>query len=129
MCLKKNGNHDIVNTERLKSVLIFSKEKAICTVINLKKKQNIHWVKYSSFPKFSGVKILWNSTVFAEFQAIRAKLCRNSAFSQNLHTRKLGKISVFYTVIIDSMIAHNEMVLKSLRPTPETAASEVFRKI
>ena len=31
--------------------------------------------------------------------AIRPKLCGNSAFSQNLHTRKLGDIAVFYTVM------------------------------
>ena len=32
--------------------------------------------------------------------AISPKLCRNRAFRQNFHTRKLGEISVFYTVYL-----------------------------
>ena len=31
---------------------------------------------------------------------IRPKLCGNCAFSQNVYTRKLGEITVFYTVFL-----------------------------
>ena len=41
---------------------------------------------------------LWKGTVSALFRAIRPKLYRNFAFPQNFHTRKLGEISVFFTV-------------------------------
>ena len=36
----------------------------------------------------------------AKFRAIRPKLCRNCAFPQNLHTRKSGKITVFFQVVV-----------------------------
>ena len=32
------------------------------------------------------------------FRAICPKLCRNCAFPQNFHTRKLGEITIFYAV-------------------------------
>ena len=38
------------------------------------------------------MKILWKSTVFAEFRTIFPKLYGNGTFQ----TRKLGEISVFY---------------------------------
>ena len=37
----------------------------------------------------------WKGTVSTEFPSIRPKLCRNCAFPQNFHTRKLGEISTF----------------------------------
>ena len=40
------------------------------------------------------MEILWKSAVLTGFRAIRPKLRRNCAFSQNFHTRKLGEISV-----------------------------------
>ena len=39
-------------------------------------------------------------SVSAEFLPILPKIFGNCAFSQNLHTRKLAKIMVFYTVIV-----------------------------
>ena len=57
-----------------------------------------HCVKYRNFTKFHSVKILWKDTVSAEFWVNRSKLYGNRAFSQNLHTRKLSEISVFYIV-------------------------------
>ena len=47
------------------------------------------------------LKILWKHRVYAEFRSIRLKLCGNCAFPQNFHTKKLGKITVVYTVIKD----------------------------
>ena len=44
------------------------------------------------------MEILWKGTVSAQFRAIRPKLCGNCAFPQNLHTRKLGEITVFFGV-------------------------------
>ena len=41
---------------------------------------------------------MWKRTVSAEFWVDRSKLSGNWAFSQNFHTRKLGKITVFYVV-------------------------------
>ena len=41
------------------------------------------------------MEILWKRTVFAEFWANHPKLRGNCAFPQNLHTRKLGEITVF----------------------------------
>ena len=35
---------------------------------------------------------------FCGKEAIRPKLCGNCSFPQNLHTRKLGEITVFYVV-------------------------------
>ena len=37
-------------------------------------------------------------TVSPLFRAIRPKLCRNFAFRQNFHSRKLGEITIFYAV-------------------------------
>ena len=35
----------------------------------------------------------------------RPKLCRNCAFPENFHTSKLGEISVFYAVSVDTRIS------------------------
>ena len=43
--------------------------------------------------------IMWKGTVSAYFRANHSKLCRNCAFPQNFHTRKLDEIAVFYEVI------------------------------
>ena len=51
---------------------------------------------------FLGVKILWKHTVSAEFRVNRPKLCGNCAFSQNFHTRKLGKITMVHAVTVQS---------------------------
>ena len=52
---------------------------------NSLKKKMLHFIKNENFNWFPGVKILW-------------KLCGNCAFPQNFYSRKLGKITVFYTV-------------------------------
>ena len=44
------------------------------------------------------MEILRKATVSAYFRAIRSKLCGNCAFPQNLHTKKLGEITVFYAM-------------------------------
>ena len=54
-----------------------------------------HCLKYRSFTYFSGVEILWKSTVR---KVICLKLCGKCAFLQNFYTGKLGEIKVFYTV-------------------------------
>ena len=50
------------------------------------------------------MEILWKDTVSALFQAIRLKLCRNCAFPQNFHTRKLGEITVFLSVFAKALL-------------------------
>ena len=45
------------------------------------------------------MEIFWKGTVSAEFRANRLKLCGNCAFPQNVHTRKLGEITVFFAVL------------------------------
>ena len=57
-----------------------------------------HNEKYPNFTSFPSVEILWKGTVSAKFWAIRTKPCRNCAFQQNLHTRKLDEITVFFAV-------------------------------
>ena len=52
---------------------------------NSLKKKMLHFIKNENFNWFPGVKILW-------------KLCGNCVFPQNFYSRKLGKITVFYTV-------------------------------
>ena len=47
-------------------------------------------------PNFFCVKILWKRIVSAEFRAIR---CRECAFPQNFHIRKLSEVTIFYAVI------------------------------
>ena len=59
----------------------------------------LHFKKYRYFTLFPGLEILWKLTVSAEFRMNCPKLCGNCAFPQNFHTRKLGKISVFYAVL------------------------------
>ena len=44
--------------------------------------------------------ILWKRTVSADFPAVFPNLCGNYAFPQNLHTRKLGKITQLYLLAI-----------------------------
>ena len=62
-------------------------------------KNIIHCVKYRNFTQLPGVEISWKGTVSAQFRVNRPKLCRNYAFPQTFHTRKLGEITVFYAVI------------------------------
>ena len=57
-----------------------------------------HCVKYRNFIYFHGVEILWKDTVSGDSPETMRKLCGNCAFPQNLHTMKLGKITVFYAV-------------------------------
>ena len=59
------------------------------TKVDLMKKK--HRNKCRDFTWFFGVEILWKPTVSAEFRG-------NCTFPQNFHTRKLGEISVLYTV-------------------------------
>ena len=61
------------------------KTVSVCYFVEYRNK--MHCVKHQNFTKFLSVEILW-------------KLCRSCAFFQNFHTRKLGEISVFYTVMI-----------------------------
>ena len=46
---------------------------------------------------FSGGNF-WDGIVSAEFWTTRPKLCGNCDVTQKFQTRKLGEISVFYTV-------------------------------
>ena len=64
--------------------------------------QRFQNIKYCNLTFFHGASISWKSTVSTEFRAICWKLCRNCAFPQNLHTRKLGEISVFYSLLFYS---------------------------
>ena len=65
--------------------------------INVDLQGSSHCVKYRNFTQFPGVEVLRKGT------AIRLKLCGNCAFPQNLHTRKLGEIGVFYAVSVISL--------------------------
>ena len=56
--------------------------------------------KYRDFIWFLGVEILWKGTVSTLFWATGPKRCRNCAFPQNFHTRKSGKITVFFAVSV-----------------------------
>ena len=53
-----------------------------------------------NFTKLPGLEFLWKRLVSAEFLPILPKISGNCAFSQNLHSRKLAKIMVFYSVIV-----------------------------
>ena len=53
-----------------------------------------HSVKLGNFIWFPGVEILQKGIASAKFWTIRPKLCGNWAFAQNMHTRKLGEITV-----------------------------------
>ena len=59
-----------------------------------------HCVKYQNSTLFSGKYIFWKHTVFIAFLTTCPKIFENCAFPQNFHTRKLDKISVFYTLHI-----------------------------
>ena len=47
--------------------------------------------------------ILRKETISVEFWANHPKLYRNCVIPQNCHTRKLGKITVFYTAVIRTL--------------------------
>ena len=83
-----------------------------------------HCVKYRNFTQFPGVEILWKGTVSEWFRANHPKLCRNCAFPQNFHTRKLGEITVFYAV----SVLWNVLLLSSIhllvRPSVCNAKSQ-----
>ena len=66
----------------------------------------MHCEKYRNFTYFHGVGIMRKGTVFLYFRTIRRKLCGNCAFPQNVHTMKLGKIAVFFAVLIVSYGDH-----------------------
>ena len=51
-----------------------------------------HCEKYRHFTQFPSVEILWKGAVSAECRANRC------VFPQNFHARKLGEITVFYTM-------------------------------
>ena len=68
--------------------------------------QPFHCVKYRSFTKFSGEGILWKCTVATEFWVTQTKLRGDCLFPQTFHTRKLGKVLVFYAVF-HRKIHHN----------------------
>ena len=59
-----------------------------------------HCVNYGNFTLFPGVEILWKQTVSRERRVICPKLCGKCTLAQNFNPRKLGEISVFYTVKI-----------------------------
>ena len=46
------------------------------------------------------MEILWEGKVSIEFRAIFRTICKNCAFPENFHTRKLGGILVFYAVTV-----------------------------
>ena len=77
-----------------------------------------HCAKHQNFTWFPGARISWKRRVSAEFRAIRSKLCRNCAFSQNFHTRKLNEISVFDTSFyrVDYMYGKLEDLLHQSNP-------------
>ena len=58
-----------------------------------------HCVKHRNFTKFPDAEILWKDTVSTELMTIVPKLYGNCVFQQNIHTRKLGEITVYYAVI------------------------------
>ena len=49
-----------------------------------------------------------------QFRAIRPKLCGNCAFPQNFHTRKSGKIMVFFAVSAINTKGEIELVTSSV---------------
>ena len=60
--------------------------------------KNSERLKHRDFTYFPSVEILWKGTVSTDIRANRSKLCGNSVFSQNFHTRKLGESTLFYAV-------------------------------
>ena len=60
------------------------------------------------------MEILWKGTASVEFRAIRLKLGGNCAIPQNLYTRKLGEITVFYGSVIISVITFGSIFNKTL---------------
>ena len=63
----------------------------------------MNFVKFvrTPFSENTSVQLLLN-TVSPEFRTNRPKLYGDCEFPQNLHTRKLGEISVFYAVFKDT---------------------------
>ena len=59
----------------------------------------LHYEKHRNFTECPGVEFLWKGTVSEQFRANCPKLCKNCAFWQNFHTRKVGKILVFFAVL------------------------------
>ena len=56
--------------------------------------------------------------VSVEFWVIRPKLCANSAFPQNLRSRKLGETSVFHAMRCELFLILNCVIGSSLKQIP-----------
>ena len=58
---------------------------------------------------------------------IRQKLCRNCAFPQNFHTRKLGEITVFYAANVRKKIEKTaEKERENLLNNPTAEAKQIL---
>ena len=82
-------------------------ERSVLSIRHSNPKTRYHCVKYQSFP-------LCKSKLSPEFRAIRSKFSGSFAIQQNFHTRKLGNISVFYSVFVPqiwaSIYPHNQPI-------------------
>ena len=52
--------------------------------------------------------LAWNFCGKAQFWALCPKLCRNCAFPQNVHARKLGEITVFFALLVRMSLFYNK---------------------
>ena len=68
----------------------------ICSIDKISSLQKI--------PQFHLISWCINLMERQSFHVIHQKLCGNCAFPQNFHTRKLGEITVFYTVHVINCI-------------------------
>ena len=66
----------------------------------------MYCIKYHNFTLRSSVETFWKRTASVKSLANHSKLCRNCAFPQNFHTRKLGEILVFYAVMLPISITY-----------------------
>ena len=60
--------------------------------------------------KFLGLEILWEGTVPAQFQENCPKIWEICTFPQNFDTRKLGEITVFFTVGVKIPVHETEAI-------------------
>ena len=74
--------------------------------------KTFYCIKYRNFNEFPGVKNSWNCTFSADFRTNCTKLCGNCFFPQNLHTRKLGEITIFFEVLLNFVIVISIQTLK-----------------
>ena len=95
-----------------KKVPAYSSCLATCTVTYKITCDNALHSQFITFPitfdLYPGVEISRKGTVSAKFCP---KLCGNCALLQNFQTRKLGKITLFYTVLISALIRFLDMDL------------------